>query len=178
MLNKIMKSIVILSSALCLTTMTTPEKRTIDTPQVTIETQVVKMKEYSYIHNEPKLLKSMTIERFTEQEIDLMALITMAEAEGESEYGKRLVISTILNRVDSEHYPDNVTDVIYQKNQFSSIWDGRADRCYVKEEIRQLVKEEIENRTNNEVIFFMAGDYSDYGTPMFAEGGHYFSSYE
>lgn len=178
MLNKIMKSIVILSSALCLTTMTTPEKRTIDTPQVTIETQVVKMKEYSYIHNEPKLLKSMTIERFTEKEIDLMALITMAEAEGESEYGKRLVISTILNRVDSEHYPDNVTDVIYQKNQFSSIWDGRADRCYVQEEIRQLVKEEIENRTNNEVIFFMAGDYSDYGTPMFAEGGHYFSSYE
>jgi N-acetylmuramoyl-L-alanine amidase len=38
----------------------------------------------------------------TDEEINLIALVTMAEAEGESEQGKRLVISTILNRVDSE----------------------------------------------------------------------------
>lgn len=35
-----------------------------------------------------------------EEDINLIALVTMAEAEGESELGKRLVIDTILNRID------------------------------------------------------------------------------
>ena len=57
------------------------------------------------------------------EDISLIALVTMAEAEGECEEGKRLVIDTILNRVDSEHFPNNVYDVVYQRNQFSSIWN-------------------------------------------------------
>ena len=114
----------------------------------------------------------------TEEEIELIALVTMAEAEGESEYGKRLVIDTILNRVDSdvEYMPDTVHEVIYQPNQFSPMWNGRIDRCYVREDIYQLVKEELVSRTNDEVMFFHAGRYGEYGTPMFSEGNHYFSS--
>lgn len=116
----------------------------------------------------------------TDEEIDLIALVTMAEAEGESELGKRLVIDTILNRVDSEikYFPDNVTDVIYQKNAFTSMWNGRVDRCYVMDDIRQLVIEELKSRTNSEVMYFCAGGYSKYGTPMFdgPVGNHYFSS--
>lgn len=112
------------------------------------------------------------------EDIELIALVTMAEAEGESEYGKRLVIDTILNRVDSSHYPDTASEVIYQPSQFSSMWNGRVDRCYVMEEICLLVEEELRERKNYEVMFFTAGDYSKYGTPMFQEGNHYFSSYE
>lgn len=59
------------------------------------------------------------------EDIELIALVTMAEAEGECEEGKRLVIDTILNRVDSVYFPDNVHDVVYQKHQFSSMWNGR-----------------------------------------------------
>lgn len=114
----------------------------------------------------------------SEDEINLIALVTMAEAEGETELGKRLVIDTILNRVDNPHYPDNVTDVIYEKNQFSSMWNGRIDRCYIIPEIVELVKEELLERTNYDCIFFTAGGYSKYGKPMFQECCHYFSSYE
>ena len=112
----------------------------------------------------------------TEEEIELIALVTMAEAEGECEEGKRLVIDTILNRVDGEHWPDTVEEVIYQPNQFTSMWNGRVDRCEVREDICQLVREELENRTNYDVVFFMAGGYSKYGTPMFQVEHHYFSS--
>lgn len=112
------------------------------------------------------------------EDIELIALVTMAEAEGESEYGKRLVIDTVLNRMDSAHYPDTAYEVIYQPSQFSSMWNGRVDRCYVMDEICQLVEEELQERKNYEVIFFTAGGYSKYGTPMFQEGNHYFSSYE
>ncbi len=114
----------------------------------------------------------------SEEDIDLIALVAMAEVEGESEYGKRLVIDTVLNRVDSEHYPDTVFEVVYQPNQFSSMWNGRANQCYAMDEICRLVREELQERRNYEVIFFTAGGYGKYGTPMFQEGNHYFGSYE
>lgn len=125
-----------------------------------------------------ELLDDSEVAGLSDEDIDLIALVTMAEAEGESEYGKRLVIDTILNRVDSDYYPDTVFEVVYQPSQFSSMWNGRVDRCCVMDEICQLVKEELLERKNYEVIFFTAGGYSKYGTPMFQEGNHYFSSYE
>lgn len=111
----------------------------------------------------------------SEDEIELLALITMAEAEGESEYGQRLVIDTILNRIDCERFDDTLYEVIYAPGQFSSVHNGRMDRCYVKDDIYQIVIDEILNRTNDEVLYFTAGHYSAYGTPMFCEGNHYFS---
>lgn len=113
----------------------------------------------------------------SKEDIELIALVTMAEAEGECEEGKRLVIDTILNRVDSEYFPNTVSGVVYQSGQFTSMTNGRADRCYVSDYICQLVEEELQSRTNNEVMFFHANDYGAYGTPMFPVGNHYFSSY-
>lgn len=112
----------------------------------------------------------------TQEEIDLIALVTMGEAEGETELGKRLVIDTILNRIDHPSFPDTVYDVIYQPNQFSVMWNSRIDRCYVMPEIVELVKEELLERTNYDCVFFMAGGYSKYGEPLFQECCHYFSS--
>ena len=110
--------------------------------------------------------------------IELIALVTMAEAEGECEEGKRLVIDTILNRVDSDSFPNTVYEVVYQPSQFSSMWNGRVDRCYIDDYICQLVIEELRNRKNYDVIFFTADRYGNYGTPMFQIGNHYFSSGE
>ena len=115
----------------------------------------------------------------TQQEIELIAVLTMAEAEGEDEMGKRLVIDTVLNRVESEarYCPDTVVDVIYQTNAFEPVWNGRMDRCYVTDDILKLVYEELEHRTNYEVVYFTAGEYNPYGTPMFQHGNHYFSGH-
>jgi N-acetylmuramoyl-L-alanine amidase len=112
------------------------------------------------------------------EDVELLALLAMAEAEGECEEGKRLVIDTVLNRVDSEHFPDTISGVIYQPRHFSSMWNGRAGRCEVRKDICRLVREEIESRSNGSVIFFSAGRYSKYGVPMFQVGNHYFSSYD
>ena len=113
----------------------------------------------------------------SDEEIELIALLTMAEAEGECEEGKRLVIDTILNRMDSDlsYFPDTIHEVVYQKNAFTSMWNGRVDRCYVTEDLCRLVREELENRTNYEVLYFCAGNYSKYGTPLWPVGNHYFS---
>lgn len=110
------------------------------------------------------------------EQIELIALVAMAESEGEPEDGQRLVIDTILNRVDSDMFHDTVTEVIYAKNQFTCMWNGRIDRCYVQDKFVLMVEEEILNRQNKEVVYFTAGKYSKYGTPMFTVGRHYFSS--
>lgn len=112
----------------------------------------------------------------SQKDIELIALVTMAEAEGESEYGKRLVIDTILNRMDSAYWPDTVSEVIWEPDQFTSVWNGRLDRCYIRDDICQLVREELVSRTNHDVVFFRTGYFSTYGQPMFQEGNHYFSS--
>lgn len=181
MLRRIIQSVAVCS--LLVATMFTPINQQ---PPIQKEEPIIKERivvtpqEYTSSpakHIEVKTLTKSTTIGVSESDIDLLALVTMAEAEGESERGKRLVISTILNRMDSEHFPDTIKEVVYQPNAFSCMWDGRIERCYVQEEIRQLVVEELQSRTDNDVIFFRAGGYSDYGIPMFAEGGHYFSSY-
>ena len=115
----------------------------------------------------------------SDEDIELIALITMAEAEGECEEGQSLVIDTILNRVDTNYLgAETVNEVVYQSNQFTSVWNGRVDKCYVKEDICDLVREELQSRTNYDVVYFTAGDYGKYGTPMFSVGNHYFCSYD
>ena len=110
-------------------------------------------------------------------DIELIALITMAEAEGEPVEGQRLVIDTILNRVDNPAFPNTVYDVIYQPGQFTCVWNGRLSRCYVSEDICQLVREELESRYSYDTIYFCAGGYSGYGQRLFQVGNHYFSSF-
>lgn len=114
----------------------------------------------------------------TEEEIELLALLAVAEAEAECDEGKRLVIDTVLNRVDSPYFPDTIYEVVYQPNQFVSMTNGRSDRCIVTEDDIRLAREEVVTRTNSDVVFFQAYGYSRYGVPMFQVGNHYFSSYE
>ena len=115
---------------------------------------------------------------FTEEEITLIAKLTIAEAGNQSDYGKRLVIDTVLNRMDSPYFPDTVESVIFQKYQFSPVWNGGIDKYVPDDHIIDLVKEEINDRTNSEVIFFTAGKYGPYGVPLFQVEDHYFSKYE
>lgn len=66
----------------------------------------------------------------------LLAKIAMAEAEGEDVKGKALVITVVLNRMRLPEFPSSIKEVIYQKNQFSPINNGRWDdiepdqKCY------------------------------------------------
>lgn len=177
MFKKLIKSLAVLSLSVAMLNPVNIDNKTVDIQQVA----VVEEPDVTAVAYEQPLVMSSSIDipAMSEEDINLLALVTMAEAEGESEYGKRLVIDTILNRVDHEdpYWPDTVSGVIYQKGQFEAMWNGRVDRCYVDEDIVQLVKEELKNRTNTKVVYFMAGEYSRYGIPEFREGNHYFSSY-
>ena len=106
--------------------------------------------------------------------LELLACCIAAEAGNQSEYGQRLVCDVVLNRVDDADFPDNIWDVIEQPNQFSVVTNNSINEVEPTEQIYRIVTEELESRTNNEVIYFTAGSYGRYGTPTFKHGNHYF----
>lgn len=115
---------------------------------------------------------------FDEDEIKLIAKLVEAEAGNQSELGKRLVIDTVLNRVDHPNFPDTVNAVVYQPYQYSPATSGAIDLYTATEENIRLVEEEIERRTESEVVYFQGGGYPSYGVPLYCIGDHYFSSYD
>lgn len=82
----------------------------------------------------------------TDYEKLLLAKIAMAEAEGESIETKMYVIMTVLNRVESNQFPDTVEKVIFEEHdgvyQFSPVMFGGRwwttepnEECWVAVEI-------------------------------------------
>lgn len=118
------------------------------------------------------------IPSYPEEDIQYLAQLTIAEAGNQTVLGKRLVIDTVLNRVEHEKFPNTIREVIDQTNQFSPVSSGSIYRYSATDEIISLIHEEIERRTEPDVIFFRAGEYGPYGVPMYKVGGHYFSSYD
>ena len=108
--------------------------------------------------------------------LELLALCVEAEAGNQGLIGKKYVASVILNRVDDEDFPDNITDVIMQKNQFSVVLDGRIWEVEPTEETFQAVREELENRTNYEVLYFTSEGFHPCGKAWKQIGDHYFST--
>ena len=118
--------------------------------------------------------------KVTDDEYALLALVVEAEAGDQDFIGRRLVVDVILNRVASASFPNDIYGVIFQRNQFSTTFDGAFDRVR-REGITQMTYEAIdmelklnENRYNTEVLFFTMGYYNPYCKPMFVWGTHYF----
>ena len=122
----------------------------------------------------------MTVEELEEElfcdSLELLALCVESEAGNQGLYGKKLVVDVVLNRVDDPNYPDNIADVIMQQNQFSVVLDGRIWTVEPSEETFEAIREELEVRTNTEIIFFTSEGYSPYGEPWGKVGDHYFST--
>ena len=69
--------------------------------------------------------RSISEVTFTEEDRKLLANIIYCEAGGEPYEGKVAVGAVVINRVLSNRFPDTVSGVIYQKNQFSPVASGR-----------------------------------------------------
>ena len=61
---------------------------------------------------------------FSKEEYYLLAQLIEAEAKGECYTGKLGVGNVVINRVLNEEYPDSITEVVYQTNQFSPVSNG------------------------------------------------------
>lgn len=109
-------------------------------------------------------------------DINLMAHMVQAEAGGQCEYGQKLVIDCALNRIDSEYFPDTVSEVINAPGQFEVVANGAIRKVTPTDAVYELIRQERKERTNNEVIYFTAGGFNPSGEPWQKVGDHYFST--
>ena len=109
-------------------------------------------------------------------DINLMAHMVQAEAGGQCEYGQKLVIDCALNRIDSEYFPDTVSEVINAPGQFEVVANGAIRKATPTDAVYELIRQERKKRTNNEVIYFTAGGFNPSGEPWQKVGDHYFST--
>lgn len=60
----------------------------------------------------------------TNDELYLLSKLVSSEARGESYEGQVAVAAVVINRVLDSRFPNNIKDVIYQKNAFSVVNNG------------------------------------------------------
>lgn len=112
-------------------------------------------------------------------ELELLANLVEAESGNQDLKGKRLVADVVLNRVESDRFPNTITEVIYQDYQFSTVLDGALERASwnISDESFEAVRLEAlecEERLDEEVLFFTYGDYNPHCVPGYQYGSHYF----
>lgn len=66
--------------------------------------------------------------KYTEYDLELLARVIEAEAGGESDYHKLCVGTVVMNRVDSEEYPDTIEGVIYQPGQYQCVTNSHINK--------------------------------------------------
>lgn len=86
--------------------------------------------------------------------LDLLARVIECEAGNQGTMGKRLVCDVILNRYDSKRFPNTISGVVYQRNQFECLIRSWFWTRKVPEENYEIIDKELYERTQDEVLFF------------------------
>ncbi len=92
-----------------------------------------------------------------EGELYLLAAIIQCESEGEPYAGKLAVGSVVMNRVKSSKFPNTITEVIYQKKQFSPVASGRLSyrlSVGVNDTCMQAAVEVLNGTITTDALFF------------------------
>lgn len=126
--------------------------------------------------------------QLSDKDHEALLRIVEAEAGGEDQNGKLLVANVVLNRVNSELFPDTVWEVVMQKEQgiaqFSPTVDGRYQSVTVSEDTREAVERALYGEDISQgALYFCAREKADSKkvqwfdrklTRLFAYGHHEF----
>ena len=125
-----------------------------------------------------------------QEDYDILLRIVEAEAGCEDEDGKLLVANVVLNRVNSDRFPDTVSEVVLQESkgvtQFSPVSSGSIWKVKVSEETKDAVERALNGEDISQgALYFAARKYADSEnmrwldeklTFLFSHGGHEFYS--
>lgn len=126
--------------------------------------------------------------QLSDKDYDALVRIVEAEAGGEDQNGKLLVANVVLNRVNSELFPNNVWDVVMQREQgiaqFSPTVDGRYQNVRVSEDTKAAVERALYGEDISQgALYFCAREKADSNrlkwfdrklTRLFSYGNHEF----
>ena len=110
-------------------------------------------------------------------EFDALCSIVHCEAESEDLHGKILIADVILNRVDSEQYPNNIKEVIEQKGQFDPVTSRAYYKAVPARESIEAVLQALNGADYSEgALYFQKSESTEWGDYqyLFRYGAHSF----
>lgn len=123
-----------------------------------------------------------------EEEYETLLQIVEAEATGADLTSKMMVASVVLNRVKDEHFPDTISEVVWQDSQFQPVSDGRYYTVTVTGETIEAVDRVMEGEDPSQgALFFFSRDSSESQNitwfdsslvPLFEYGGHEYFTFK
>lgn len=79
----------------------------------------------------------------TEEETEIFERIVEAEVTTDNYEGKLAVANVILNRIESDRFPNTMKEVVFAKRQFSPVSDGRYYTVKVTDLTKQVVQDAL-----------------------------------
>lgn len=115
------------------------------------------------------VMEQETLYDFSDEELEVLLRIVEAEAGGEDEDGRLLVANVVLNRVNSDSFPDTVTEVVFQKEgdvaQFSPAYSGKYDRVEISDTTISAVGRALKGEDISQgALYFVARKRADKGS--------------
>lgn len=124
----------------------------------------------------------------SDTDLEVLQRIVEAEAGNEDEDGKLLVANVVLNRMNSDLFPNTVSEVVFQRekgiSQFSPVSNGSYYRVQVSQETVDAVERALMGEDISQgALYFVARKYADSKkvkwfdrklTYLFVHGGHEF----
>lgn len=123
----------------------------------------------------------------SEEDYQNLLQIVEAEATDADVLAKMLVANVIINRVQHDYFPNNITEVIFQGNgeQFSPIYDGRFYTVEVQPSTIEAVNRALSGENYSQGALFFAAPYcltpeswhNQALTRLFEYGGHVYFTF-
>lgn len=106
---------------------------------------------------EPAVTDDEDIEEVVMVTDELLYKTVQAEASNQGLYGKQLVASVIVNRVNSTEFPDTIHDVVYEPSQFEVASNGALKKAVPDEETIAAVNSVIASGVVTDATYFRKG---------------------
>lgn len=140
--------------------------------EILMQTQQAEEEAAEKIRMERRRLKrDQAVIQYTDSDYQVLQRIVQAEAGICDEKGKILVANVIINRVRDKEFPDNITDVVYEKSQFSPVIDGSINTCRVTSQTIDCVDRALAGEDYSKgALYFMNRSGSEAGNIKWFDG--------
>lgn len=121
------------------------------------------------------LLHAQTINQlytYTPQDLNMLAAIIYCEAGNQPYEGKLAVGSVVINRINNPRWPNTLTEVLYQPNQFTPVKSGRFALALangVNQSCTQAALEVLSGKINTNALFFHVYQPGETGGTVIAD---------
>lgn len=137
------------------------EKRVVELES---EIRLLEKEKEKLIFENQELEQENKKKELTDREWEYLYRVARAEAGATSPTAQKNVIHVVLNRINSEKFPDTIEEVIFQKSQFACVSNKSFWKVELSEDLKENVQEAYfshqEGNNAEGALFFTKGNFN------------------